>query len=162
MTTYDSNFHPKDLIRLMALGNLDCEIFAEWDIAKSTFYKWRQDHEEFDQAFQKGLPKCEAWWTNEMRKCFLSKDDKGFKYCIAIMNNKFGWERGAKIEGNTTNIHINNMAVLQNKSRDGLLDFIKAKIEQHKDIVNLDFNTLKTTTEEIKVLDASENTHAKD
>lgn len=130
--------YPEELIQMMEQGMLDCEIFAEWSISKDQFYTWRREIEAMEHAFQIGLPKCEAWWTRKMRECFLKGDDKGFKYCIAIMNNKFGWEKGTKSgEGNTTNININNMNVLQQLGRDGLIKDIQLQLEKHKDIIDV-------------------------
>lgn len=137
MTKYDKEFHPKNLVELMAQGALDCEIYAEWDICKDTFYTWRNEHEEFQEAFNRGLPKCEAWYTKEMKRCWKEHDDKGFKYCIAIMNNKFGWERGTRSEGTTNNIQIGNVNVLQQLGREGLIDDIKRQLEKHKDIIDV-------------------------
>ena len=133
--TYNKDFHPNDLIELMKKGALDCEIYAEWNISKMSFYRWLNEHEELKEAHEIGLSKCEAWWTKRMRERFEAGDDKGFKYCIAIMNNKFAWEKGSKSDGNTTNININNMNVLENKSRDSLLEYIQAKLLLHKDLL---------------------------
>jgi hypothetical protein len=133
--TYDETLHPGNLIALMTEGALDCEIYAQWNISKMSFYRWLNEHEELKEAHEIGLSKCEAWWTKRMRERFEAGDDKGFKYCIAIMNNKFGWEKGSKSDGNTTNININNMNVLENKSRDSLLEYISAKLLLHKDVL---------------------------
>lgn len=136
-SNYNKDFHPQSLITIMATGALDCEIFAEWDISKATFYRWLNDHEELKEAHEMGLQKCEAWWTKRMRESFLDKDDKGFKYCIAIMNNKFGWEKGSKQQdaGSTTNINIGNMNLLQDKSRDGLLQYINERLTKNGDLL---------------------------
>lgn len=149
---YQDNM-PDDLIKLMSEGALDCEIYADWDISKDTFYRWLNEKDELKEAHQRGLAKCESWWTKRMRDCFLKGDDKGFKYCIAIMNNKFGWEKGTKSgDGNTTNITIGNMNVLQQLGREGLIKNIKGLLDKHKEEVPIDITAtvsiLETTDTE--------------
>lgn len=132
--------YPEELIKLMEQGSLDCEIFAHWGISKDTFYRWLNEYDDLKEAHAQGMAKCEAWWASKMRQSFMERDDKGFKYCIAIMNNKFNWEKGSKVgEGttNTTNININQMNVLQNKSRNDLLDYIKTMVNKHSDIIDV-------------------------
>src|SRR5687767_7641453 len=83
--------HPQRLLELMELGKLDCQIFAEFKISKDTYWRWMKEEPEFKKAHELGKPRCEAWWVTKMVDCWQNGDDKGFKYCIAIMNNKFGW-----------------------------------------------------------------------
>lgn len=128
--------HPEILFKLMSEGKLDVEIMAEMGLKKDTFYRWIREHEDFKNARDLGMAPCEAWWTRRIRDCWERGDDKGFKYCIAIMNNKFGW---GKDENKTVNNTINisgNMNVLQNKS----LDELKELIEQ--DVAYLKLNNV--------------------
>lgn len=131
--------YPDQLIKMMAEGMLDCEIYAAWDISKNTFYRWKREKPEFEEAFEIGFPKCEAFYAKHARLAMLNGDDKGFKFFIALMNNKFGWEKGSKGDGNTTtnNIQIGNINVLQQKSRDDLLDYIKTSINKNSDIIDV-------------------------
>jgi len=129
---------PDQLIEMMAQGKLDVQIYAEWGISKQAFYKWLNEHEELKEAHEVGLAKCEAYYASAAQRALEDRDDKGFKYFIAIMNNKFGWEKGAPKEASTTNnIQIGNVNVLQQKSRADLLDYVKASLEKHGDILNV-------------------------
>jgi hypothetical protein len=136
-----STYNPEsiDLMRqLLKQGALDCEICTALHISRATFYRWLNEYEDFKQAHEEGLEECEAWWTGKARECFLSRDDKGFKYFISTMNNKFGWEKGSKGQDTTsTTINIGNMNVLQQKSRTELLDYIHASIEKHSDVIEI-------------------------
>lgn len=127
-----------ELLDLMSEGLLDCEIYAQWSITKETFYTWLREKSDLKEAYDQGIQICEAWWVGQMRRCFLERDDKGFKYCIAIMNNKFGWEKGSKQSDQTvTNVTINQMNVLQNKSRTNLIDFIKNSLHRNRDVIDV-------------------------
>jgi hypothetical protein len=55
-------------------------------------------------------------------------DDAGFKYYIAIMNNKFSW---GKEEGRGNTINISNMNVFKDQSKDELLEHIQEKLLEH-------------------------------
>lgn len=120
--------YPERLLEMMAEGKLDCEIYAELGVCKDTFYVWLRTHSNFKTAHDLGMPRCEAWWTQRMRECWLRGDEKGFKYCIAIMNNKFGWgKEDAQMRGNTQ-INIGNVNVLNNQSEQELIQQIHAKL----------------------------------
>ena len=82
------------------------------------------------------MAKCEAWYAQKAQQALEDRDDKGFKYFIAIMNNKFGWEKAGKTEANTT-IQIGNMNVLNQLSREDLIKNIQAKLEKHVDIFDV-------------------------
>lgn len=142
--TYKPKFHPEDLLSRMYQGELDVEIYAAWKISKKTFYKWLQDHEDFKEAYEQGLPACEAWWVKEMKNKWQNGDDKGFKYCALIVNTKFNYRENQQ-QGSVTNNTINvqgNMNIIQDKSRPELLEFIKNKLEDN-DIIDAQFESLK-------------------
>ena len=127
---YNSS-HPERLLELMGEGKLDCEIYAILGLKKDTFYRWRREYPAFESAFQLGLPRCEAWYVKKCRECWERGDDKGFKYFIGIMNNKFGWgkeERYSSVTQNTINIQ-GNMNVIQQKSQEELIELIQNNTE---------------------------------
>ena len=129
---------PEQLIELMSQGKLDVQIYAAWGISKDTFYSWLNENKELKEAHEIGLAKCEAFYAAAAQQALADRDDKGFKYFIAIMNNKFGWEKGApKAEGTTNNIQIGNVNLLQQKSRTDLLDYVKTAIERNQDVLNV-------------------------
>lgn len=139
--------HPQKLLELMAQGYLDCQIFAYFNVCKDTFYRWLNEHDDFRQAYDIGLPKCEAYWVKRIQDRFEAGDDKGFKYCISIMNNKFNW---GKEESRATNqsITIGNINVLQQKSRGDLLEYIQDALIRNKDVI--DVNLLEVHEESRK------------
>lgn len=130
------NSYPDELVRLMSEGKLDIQVYAAWDISKDTFYRWLNEKPELKEAHNIGMVKCEAVYIDKAQKSMDKGDDKGFKYYISLMNNKFGWEKGSK--GDTTNhIQIGNMNVLQQKSRDDLLGYVKDLMHKHSDVIDI-------------------------
>ncbi len=135
---YNPAYHPEELLKRMEAGKLNIEIIAEFDISEKTFYKWIKDHEEFKEAYERGLPKAHAAWIQKGQHYMEAEKDKPFRYWIGIMNNKFGWAQdakaGAQQTGGTTNIYIDKMNVLQSKNKDELLDIIAQKLNANKAI----------------------------
>lgn len=120
--------HPERLIALMEQGYLDCEICADFNISARTYYRWLHDHPTFRQAHELGLPKCEAWHIRFAKAQMINKEDKGFKWWIGIMNNKFGYKE--KEVNNHIQITNNTMNVLQDKSRDELLALVQDQLAE--------------------------------
>ncbi len=129
--------YPEQLTALMAEGKLDVQIYAMWDISKDTFYRWLNEKDELREAHNRGMAKCESFYIAKAQAAIEAGDDKGFKYYISLMNNKFGWEKGTKGEA-TTNIQIGNINVLQQKSRGDLLEHVKALVYKHRDVIDVD------------------------
>jgi hypothetical protein len=125
------NDYPDKLLQLMSDGRLDCEIFSELNLSKSTFYRYLKEYPEFKEAYEQGLPRCESWWVRRMREKWENGDEKGFKYCALIVNTKFGY-RDNQSQGTTNNTQINiqgNMNVLQNNTKDELIDTVTTNFE---------------------------------
>lgn len=58
---YDPLFHPKNLIELMANGLFNCQIEDEWCISSATFYRWKQENKELQDAYEVGESKRKAY-----------------------------------------------------------------------------------------------------
>lgn len=132
---YKSSFHPKDLINRMTSGELNTQVFAAWKISKKTFYKWLNEHEDLQEAYEIGDPACEAWWIAEMKKKWQEGDEKGFKYCALIVNTKFGYRENQSVGNSVTNnTQINvqgSMNLVNTKNRQELLEFIRDGIAEN-------------------------------
>jgi uncharacterized protein (DUF433 family) len=123
-TKYDPEFHPQDIILRMANGEFDSQIAAAWSISRDSLYEWIKTHEEFKEAREIGQPKREAKWI-EIGRTFMEKGNKaGFNYWMAFCNNQLGW----KSDKEESNVHINNMNLIENKNTQELIDFVKNKI----------------------------------
>ena len=111
---YKDSF-PTELVTLMAQGYTDARICAHWGISRQTFYRWREDKDEFKVAHNRGLERAEAWWEEFGLAGMTGKIPKfNATIYLAFMNNKFNWSRGDRRDGGTQNIHIGSMQVLQN------------------------------------------------
>jgi hypothetical protein len=125
--------YPEQLIKLMSEGKLDIQVYALWDISKDTFYRWLNEYPELREAHNIGMVKCEAVYIDLAQQAMAKGDDKGFKYYISLMNNKFGWEKGAK--GQETTINIGNMNVLNQMSRPDLLQHVNLLLEKNSELI---------------------------
>lgn len=126
---YDKEFHPKDLQERREKGELNCQIFAAWKVSEKTFYKWMKDYPELAEANDVSQEAWEAAWVSRGIHYMDDKNDKAFRYWIAVMNAKAkGWAP-SKQESKVTNVHINqlNQMNLTQKDDAELLDFIRAK-----------------------------------
>jgi hypothetical protein len=134
---YDNN-HPQYLLALLSEGKLDIEVIAALGISKDTFYRWLREKEDFKQAYNLGLPRCEAIYIAKARTCWEAGDEKGFKYFIALMNNKFGWgdtEKSSQTRVTHNNININTMQVLN--TREQYLELLDQTKAQALELTNL-------------------------
>lgn len=136
---YESS-HPEKLLQCLKQGMLDCEIYAAFNISKATFYRWRNEHPEFNRAYEIGFPHCESHWLVYGKKG-MQGEIKGFNFnsWISFMNNKFTWKKDTSEGSGTTNINIQNMAVLQSKPKEGLIEYIKTVGAKNQDILNIEF-----------------------
>ncbi len=142
--------YPEDLINKMSQGLFDYEIYADWNISKDTFYRWLREYPDLKEAYEIGFAKCLKWWTTVGKKRCMALEDKGFKYWISIMNNKFGWGKEDARSSVTNNTQINvsgSVTVLQSKTDQELIETLTN---------NLDYlsrmNVLSTDIEEIKTI----------
>lgn len=121
---------PAQLIEYMSQGLLDCEICAKFKISRDTFYDWIKNKPEFREAYQEGLPLAETKYLEFAKKKMLEGDDKGYKYWISIMNNKFrssGWQRDSALSGTVTNIQ-QNINVFAQKTEAELIELLTEKL----------------------------------
>jgi hypothetical protein len=144
-TVYKDTY-PEELVLLMEKGKLDVQIYAKWDVCKDTFYTWLNEKPELKEAHNRGLAKCEAFYITKAQESIEVGDDKGFKYYISLMNNKFGWEKGSKGDATTNNINIGSISVLQHMSRENLLEHIKTSITKNSEIIDVEYIEAKDST----------------
>lgn len=139
-----SEYRPEyadQLIEFMSRGMLLEDIASAWNVAPRTLLNWRNEQEDFQEAYEIGLVKCYSWWTTEGKKRFEEGNDKGFKYWMAVMNAKFGWNKQETNVQNITNIHnqIGNVNVISNKGTQELAEFILEKLDSTNLIEDVQF-----------------------
>lgn len=138
------------LLECMEQGMLDCEIFSELGVCRTTFYRYLKEYPDFKEAYDLGLSKCEAWWVKSLRNNYLAGNDKGFKYAALIMNTKFGYRESQVQNAVTNNTQINiqgNMNVLEGKSTPELLDAIQNNMTFLRDNSVIDIKAIDDRSE---------------
>jgi hypothetical protein len=121
--------YPDKIVEMMRGGALNCDLWAELDVCKDTFYEWIRTYPDFEDAYRRGRAKAESYWARQLKEMTIAKDDKGCKACIMILNNNFGWGKGDGQAGSQT-INIGNMNVLQNNKTDQeLIELIQEKMQ---------------------------------
>lgn len=129
--------YPDRMTKLMQQGALDCQIAADLKISNSTFYRWLDEIPDFRDAYDLGQPACEAWWIERGLEGMQGKLKKfNCTAWIAFMNNKFKWIK-ANTPDTTQTININQMNVLTDKSREGLIKYLTKAVESNQDIVDV-------------------------
>lgn len=121
---------PEKLVEYMEDGLLDCQICKKFRISRETFYEWLRTKPTFKIAYEEGLPLAEAKYLEFALKKMEEGDDKGYKYWISIMNNKFrssGWQREAGPQGSITNIQ-NNISIASQKTEQELIEILMDKL----------------------------------
>jgi len=91
------------VIELMREGASQEEVIGSLDISKDTYYRWKEEHEEFSDAIKRGVRLSQTWWERQGR---ISLKDREFNYTGWYMNmkNRFRWadKQEVKNEGNIT------------------------------------------------------------
>ncbi len=129
---YDTDFHPKDVIRRMALGETDVVICAAWGISKRRFSDWQVKHPEFKEAVETGYPAWEKAWLEKGEAEALKGNTAYFRYWATVMGVKAATEYRQAQKGDSVNVNINQMNVLQSKSETELLEVLQQKLEKAK------------------------------
>lgn len=137
---FDADFHPKDLVERMSNGEIDVQIYANWDISERTFYYWMNQHPELQSAFERGYPKWEAAWLKKGIQYMEDGKRDAFKYWDRIMAVKASQKYRREQQGtNNTTINVNNMNLLGSKSEAELKEILEGKLQK----LNLLGNTIE-------------------
>jgi transposase len=91
------------VIELMREGASQDEVIGHLDISRETFYRWKEENQEFSDSIKRGRSLSLTWWERQGR---LSLKDREFNYTGWYMNmkNRFKWadKQEVKNEGITT------------------------------------------------------------
>jgi transposase-like protein len=61
-------------IKYLARGKSVTQLSAHIDVAKSTIYKWAEEHTAFSDALTRGQELSQAYWEGELCEMMYSKD----------------------------------------------------------------------------------------
>lgn len=155
---YDPEFHPQDLIKQMSDLKLNVEVAKAWNISMSTFVRWRKEHEELEEAYQKGLTFYEAEFIDKVFKPMIQGNLEGkhaYNAAKAIMTNKLNWNFGNPVETHrNTQINIDKLQINNSKSAQELIDIIEQDITYLTDngVLSKDLSAHEPVTVEVKEL----------
>lgn len=144
-----------DLIKLMGRGYSNLELAAKFHIAEKTFYAWRNEHEEFEEAYQIGDPIRFLFLMEKADEYFLEgKNDKGYKHWLKKVQNMYKhYAPEIKDSAIVNNITVGNMNVLalQDKSETELMSILQNKLLRNKNkLQGLDSQVIDVQAVEIK------------
>ena len=80
-TDYDKEYHPDKAFKLSLFGMTDKEMADVFDVAESTFHKWKLDHDEFSESIKRGKSEADADIVKslyERARGYSHKEDKIF------------------------------------------------------------------------------------
>lgn len=89
------------LIKIMASGGSRADFCSKSNISYKTFDNWRKKYPEFQEAYEEGLPKAEAWWQRKATEHIVHQvagDQLNSVAWSMNMRNRFGWTEHRTIE----------------------------------------------------------------
>lgn len=109
-TKYKAQYHPDLLVSMLSRGDPAIAFMAHENIAKQTFYSWLDDHEEFKDAYQRGLVKAEIYWT-QVGKDNLENPDFNHNAHAFLMGSRFGVGKTRKMRANVIAPEDKNISI---------------------------------------------------
>lgn len=82
--------YPKKAEEILAQGKSLAAVCAALDIARQTFYEWKDQHPEFKESIEKGLLKAQAAWEEIGKDGIVGNYEKfNASSWIFTMKNRF-------------------------------------------------------------------------
>lgn len=88
-TKYDAELC-QQAIAYLKEGHSVTQLSREFDVAKSTIYKWAQEHKEFSDALTRGGELSQAYWEDQLTQMMWSKEVNA-PLVKLYFANRFGW-----------------------------------------------------------------------
>lgn len=124
-----------EITKKMAAGLTDTEVMASWGISRGTFYRWKKEHPEFNEAADIGKNMYGANMIGLGREGMLKTRDLDYRYWKDLSKNVPGLADVTNT--NNTQINIDTMNVLNEQTNEELLLFIKSQMEKHPELQNV-------------------------
>lgn len=126
-----------DIYKKMAAGLSDVQVMAGWGISRSTFYRWMKEVPELKEAHEKGKTAFDAIHESYGVQGMLKINDIDFQFWKELGKYRHGWADKQSISTQNTQINIDTMNVLNEKTNEELLDFIKSQLEVLPELSNI-------------------------
>lgn len=116
---YDHTYHPETLLELMSQGMTNIEVCSELEISEKTLIRWRKAYTEFNEAYEKGLAKCETnLIIRPLKKMVQEGNEKGYRALAHLARNKFDHDK--QTPQSVTQVNIGQISVNSREEYDKL------------------------------------------
>src|SRR3990167_5454373 len=129
--------HCVELTKKMAAGLSDTEVMAQWGVSRSTFYRWLKEHTELKDAHETGKVMFDAIHEDLGRQGMLKLADIDYQFWRDLGKYRHGWSEKPSTATTNTQINIDTMNVLSDQTNEELLMFIKSKMEEMPELLNI-------------------------
>ena len=80
----------EQVVEILAQGKSLAAVCAHLDVSRQALYDWRDAHPEFNNALQRGIQKCQAYWEEIGKDGIVGNLDKfSATPWIFTMKNRF-------------------------------------------------------------------------
>lgn len=125
-----------DLTKEMAAGKSDTEVMAKWGVSRGTFYKWKREFPEFQDAHDIGKVMFDSIHEGLGVQAMHKAIDLDYNYWKDLGKFRHGWTDKTSA-GTTNTINIDTMNVLNNQTNEELLCFIKSQLEANPELARI-------------------------
>lgn len=125
------------ITKYMSAGLTDTEVMSKWDISRATFYRWKKEHPEFAEAADRGKVRYDAYQDDLGRKAMLKEIELEYPYWRDLNRFHRGLGAATPTSSSGTQINIDTMNVLNQQTNEELLIYIKSKLEEMPELVNV-------------------------
>jgi len=129
--------HCVELYKKMAAGLSDTEVMAQWNISRSTFYRWIKEVPELKDAHERGKVAFDAIHEDIGRQGMMKQSDVDYQFWRDLGKYRHGWAEKQSAATQNTQINIDTMNVLNEQTNEELLDFIKSQMEKHPELTKI-------------------------
>jgi Spy/CpxP family protein refolding chaperone len=124
--------------KFMAAGMSKTQAMAQLGISKKTFYKWKKDFPEFEEAIDRGEVQFDAHHEELGVDGMMKTRDIEYQFWKDLGKYRNGWsEKPSSVATTNTQINIEQMNVLNDMSNEELLALIKNQVAIHPELQHI-------------------------
>lgn len=125
----------RQITTMMAAGMSQVEARAAMEVSKTTFHRWRKEYPEFQEAYELGKDLAEQNHISLGKSAMMGDIKVDFKFWKELGKYCHGWtDKSGGGATNNTQINIDQMNVLQDKSNEELIDYIKSVTKEYPEL----------------------------
>lgn len=127
--TLYQDWMPEKLELLRKEGKTITQICSEWNMNRDSYYRFKKEHPEFDEADKVGWEHFQAWLETQMQDLALNGDKNGrFKPLALMLNNHGKRDYGMGERAGGTQINIQNNVQITQQSASELQELLKKNL----------------------------------